>query len=237
MTSRFFDNINHDVLISILSERIHDERFCDWYENSWKRVTWNSGNTKTPISALHKAGIISPILANVYLDKLDKFMLRYIETFNKSKAINATPFWIQKGCQSQRQTSKETEEWTVLRQKKGVFVQEIKYPWYREIATTSCNSWTWMKTSLRGMQIRTVMRDDFLILCYWKQGWLPKNAKEDIKNFLQETSWNFNFQTRRHLSQMLMIQQNFLDLKSLSARVQTKRKKDCKRIPIRSLEP
>lgn len=37
-----------------------------------------------------QGGIISPILANVYLDKLDKFMLRYIETFNKGKDGNAT---------------------------------------------------------------------------------------------------------------------------------------------------
>ena len=30
----FFDNINHDVLINILRERIADERFCGLSENS-----------------------------------------------------------------------------------------------------------------------------------------------------------------------------------------------------------
>lgn len=68
----FFDNINHDVLINILRERIRDERFINLirkflnagYVEDWKFYKTYSG---TP-----QGGILSPILANIYLDKLDK---------------------------------------------------------------------------------------------------------------------------------------------------------------------
>ena len=79
----FFDNINHDVLIGILKERIADDRFIRlmWkflkagYVEDWAFHRTYSG---TP-----QGGIISPILANIYLDKLDKYMKEYAEKFDK----------------------------------------------------------------------------------------------------------------------------------------------------------
>ena len=79
----FFDNINHDVLIEILRERISDERFIRLvrkflnagYIEDWVFYKTYSG---TP-----QGGIISPVLANVYLDKLDKYMKEYIHRFDK----------------------------------------------------------------------------------------------------------------------------------------------------------
>ena len=68
----FFDNINHDVLISILSERIADERFIRLIRKFLKAgyiEEWQFHNT---YSGTPQGGIISPILANIYLDKLDK---------------------------------------------------------------------------------------------------------------------------------------------------------------------
>lgn len=82
----FFDNINHSIMISILEERIGDERFIRLirkflnagYMEDWK---YNKTYSGTP-----QGGIISPILANIYLDKLDKYMLQYIEQFDKGEA-------------------------------------------------------------------------------------------------------------------------------------------------------
>ncbi len=81
----FFDNINHDIMIKILSERISDERFLRLvrkflnagYIEDWKLHKTYSG---TP-----QGGIISPMLANIYLDKLDKYMMEYIQKFNKGE--------------------------------------------------------------------------------------------------------------------------------------------------------
>ncbi len=79
----FFDNINHDVLIEILKERIADERFIRLI-----RKFLNAGYVEDWIfhktySGTPQGGIVSPILANIYLDKLDKYMKEYIFNFDK----------------------------------------------------------------------------------------------------------------------------------------------------------
>lgn len=81
----FFDNINHDVLINILKERIADERFIRLIRKFLKAgyiEEWQFHNT---YSGTPQGGIISPILANIYLDKLDKYMKEYITEFDKGK--------------------------------------------------------------------------------------------------------------------------------------------------------
>lgn len=66
----FFDNINHKILIDILRERIADERFlrliCKFLKASYLEE-WTYHNT---YSGTPQGGLISPILANIYLDKL-----------------------------------------------------------------------------------------------------------------------------------------------------------------------
>ena len=79
----FFDNINHDVLISILSERIHDERFLRLIRKFLKAGYLEQWEYKNSYIGTPQGGIISPILANVYLDKLDKYMEEYAQSFNK----------------------------------------------------------------------------------------------------------------------------------------------------------
>lgn len=81
----FFDNISHDVLIGILRERIADDRFIRlmWkFLNAGYIEDWTFHKT---YSGTPQGGIISPILANIYLDKLDKYMKEYAEKFDKGE--------------------------------------------------------------------------------------------------------------------------------------------------------
>lgn len=87
----FFDNIDHDVMISILRERIADERFLRLirkflkagYIEDWK---YNKTYSGTP-----QGSIISPIMANIYLDKFDKYIKEYADRFNRGKGRRLTP--------------------------------------------------------------------------------------------------------------------------------------------------
>jgi group II intron reverse transcriptase/maturase len=70
----FYDNIDHDIMIRLLQQKIDDKRFVDLikamlqagYVEDWKFHQTYSG---TP-----QGGIASPILANVYLHELDTFI-------------------------------------------------------------------------------------------------------------------------------------------------------------------
>ena len=79
----FFDNIDHNVLIEILRERILDERFLRLirkFLNAGYLEEWQFNKT---YSGTPQGGIVSPILANIYLDKFDKFMEEYAQKFRK----------------------------------------------------------------------------------------------------------------------------------------------------------
>lgn len=79
----FFDNIDHDVLVGILRERISDDRFIRLIRKFLKAgyvEDWTFHNT---YSGMPQGGIVSPILANIYLDKLDKYVKEYIRHFDK----------------------------------------------------------------------------------------------------------------------------------------------------------
>jgi group II intron reverse transcriptase/maturase len=69
-----FDNIDHSVLLSILREKIHDSRFLILVENLLKAGYLEDWNYRPTLSGTPQGGIISPLLANIYLDKLDKFV-------------------------------------------------------------------------------------------------------------------------------------------------------------------
>ena len=79
----FFDNINHEVMIGILAEHIKDERFLRLIRKFLKAgylEDWQYHNT---YSGTPQGGIISPILANIYLDKLDRYMEELKKRFDK----------------------------------------------------------------------------------------------------------------------------------------------------------
>ena len=69
-----FDNIDHEVLLSILREKLHDNRFIRLIANLLKAgylEDWRYGET---LSGTPQGGVVSPILANIYLDRLDQFV-------------------------------------------------------------------------------------------------------------------------------------------------------------------
>jgi len=87
----FFDNINNEVMVGILAERIKDERFLRLIRKFLKAgylEDWQYHNT---YSGTPQGGIISPILANIYLDKLDRHMEELKKRFDKGTARSVYP--------------------------------------------------------------------------------------------------------------------------------------------------
>jgi group II intron reverse transcriptase/maturase len=69
-----FDNIDHHTLMTILQENIRDNRFLRLIEGALKAGYCEEWTYHPSLSGSPQGGIVSPILSNVYLDRLDKFV-------------------------------------------------------------------------------------------------------------------------------------------------------------------
>ena len=68
----FFDRVNHDYLINLLSERIKDKRVLKLIHRYLKSGSMVGGITTVNTEGTPQGGPLSPILSNILLDKLDK---------------------------------------------------------------------------------------------------------------------------------------------------------------------
>jgi len=90
----FFDEIDHETLVGILRERIKDEKFLRLIRKFLKAGYMEDWQFHRTYSGTPQGGVISPILANIYLDKLDKYMKQYAENFNAGKMRAIRPeYW------------------------------------------------------------------------------------------------------------------------------------------------
>lgn len=69
---KYFDTVNHDKLISILRERVNDAATLHLIRSFLKAGVMEDGLVSPTEEGVPQGGPLSPVLSNVYLDKLDK---------------------------------------------------------------------------------------------------------------------------------------------------------------------
>ncbi len=69
-----FGSLNHDIMVKTLAEKIHDNRFLRLIGNMLKAGYLEDWQYRETLSGCPQGGVVSPILSNIYLDKLDKFV-------------------------------------------------------------------------------------------------------------------------------------------------------------------
>ena len=175
----FFDNIDHEVLTTILSERISDMRFLRLI-----RKFLNAGYVEDWIfhksySGTPQGGIISPILANIYLDKFDKYVKEYIQKFDKGKRRKENPIVKRFGQRKAylvaklKRSTDEAERQLLLKQINEIVKERLKYPASDE-----------MDANMKRLKY-VRYADDFLIgIIGSKEDCI--HVKEDIKQFMAE---------------------------------------------------
>ncbi|MCW3986977.1 MAG: group II intron reverse transcriptase/maturase [Candidatus Bathyarchaeota archaeon] len=72
----FFDNIDHEKLLEFVHQRISDRRILKLIRKWLKCGVMEGGVTKETIVGAPQGGVISPLLANIYLYEFDKFWKR-----------------------------------------------------------------------------------------------------------------------------------------------------------------
>jgi group II intron reverse transcriptase/maturase len=69
-----FGKIDHEILLKILAEKIHDNRFLRLIRNMLKAGYLEDWQYHETLSGTPQGGVVSPLLSSIYLDKLDKYV-------------------------------------------------------------------------------------------------------------------------------------------------------------------
>jgi group II intron reverse transcriptase/maturase len=72
--SACFDSLDHTVLLKILAEKIHDNRFLRLIADLLRAGYLEEWRYHATLSGSPQGAVVSPILANIYLDRLDQFV-------------------------------------------------------------------------------------------------------------------------------------------------------------------
>ncbi len=74
--TKFFDQVNHDILMGRIAEVIRDKRLLHLIGKYLRRGAMVDGLVAASVEGTPQGGPLSPLLANIYLDALDKELER-----------------------------------------------------------------------------------------------------------------------------------------------------------------
>jgi len=124
-----FDRFDHHVMIDILRRRVDDENFIALMWKFLKAGYMENWNYHQTYSGTPQGSGISPILANIYLGELDKYMVEYQAQFNigdirhRKKTTRYNTLAVYK-CNTKK---RYREQWETLPpEEKRAAIQEVK---------------------------------------------------------------------------------------------------------------
>ena len=202
---KYFDTVNHDKLISILREKINDAPTLNLIRKFLRAGIMDDGLISESTMGVPQGGPLSPILSNVYLDKLDKELenrglrfARYADDCNifvkseraADRVIKSITQWLEKKLRLKVNLTKSK----VVRPTKSEF---LGFSFYK-----SSNKAGWrcrpaknrmkrlkekIKTVLcRRKAIARPLEDTITKLNQIIIGWINYYRISDMKNFLKE---------------------------------------------------
>lgn len=93
--SSYFDKISHSLLLTILREKIHDNRFIRLISNLLEAGYLEDWHYHQSFSGVPQGSVCSPILSNILLDKLDHYVeQRLLPKYNRGKRRKTYPPYI-----------------------------------------------------------------------------------------------------------------------------------------------
>lgn len=131
-----FDALDHSVLLSILTENIHDGRFLRLIETLLSAGYLEEWCYHATYSGSPQGGLLSPLLANVYLDKLDQFVettLVPAYTHGERRRVNPPYGALQRRASELRRTGRRQEAEALRRQMQRLPSLDPTDPDYRRI--------------------------------------------------------------------------------------------------------
>ena len=178
-----FDNINHAVLVEIINQKIKDARFLKLIRSFLKAGYMEDWKYHETYSGCPQGGIISPILANIYLNELDRHVMKIKKEFDVATKARYTPEYtklvgLRQRLHNKIKNSNGIEREKLIEEYKTATAQMLKLP------AKQCDD----------KKIKYVRyADDFLIAV--------NGNRQDCENIKQELTEFINTTLKMELSQ------------------------------------
>jgi group II intron reverse transcriptase/maturase len=206
MRSKYFDTLNHELLLNMLRKQIQDKRIIDLIKKYLRSGVMEDGVRRATEEGSPQGGPLSPLLANIYLNEYDQEMekrgvtvIRYaddIVVLAKSKRaamrlLESSRTYLEKKLKLQLNTQK-SKVVSVVAQKhfkflgfalgkngKGVYVRV-----HRQSLTKAKKKLKELTSRSQGRNARQVMENVKVYI----RGWIGYFYVADMKRILQ--GWN-----------------------------------------------
>ncbi len=110
-----FDKIDHTILLNILTEHFHDNRFIRLISAMLKAGYLENWKFNKTFSGVPQGSIAGPILSNVILDKLDKYVEEHlIPSYTRGLCRKMYPPYSR--LKRQISIAKKEKNWTIVRE-------------------------------------------------------------------------------------------------------------------------
>jgi len=131
-----FGSLDHEILITILSEKIHDNRFLRLMRNMLKAGyledwTWNATPSGAP-----QGGIASPVLSNIYLHRLDEYVEKVLipqYTQGTARKPNSAYFRVKNRLAYARKCGRREQARQLRRELRRLSVGDPQDPGFRRL--------------------------------------------------------------------------------------------------------
>ena len=131
-----FGSTDHEILMRILGEKIRDNRFLRLIRNMLKAGYMEDWQYHETLSGTPQGGVVSPVLSNIYLHKLDEFVERELipqHTRGNSRKVNREYSRLARRRQAARRRGDRAEARELARQMRTVPYGDPTDPSYRRL--------------------------------------------------------------------------------------------------------
>lgn len=134
--SACFDRIDHSVLLKVLGEKIHDGRFLRLMSNLLEAGYLEDWRFNATYSGVPQGGVVSPILSNLVLDKLDRFVeatLIPASTRGQRRKTNPPYVRLTVAAARARERGDSAQAWDLMKQAQAIPSREPNDPNFRRL--------------------------------------------------------------------------------------------------------
>jgi group II intron reverse transcriptase/maturase len=131
-----FGSLDHEVMLSTLSEKIHDHRFLRLVRNMLQAGYLEDWIWNATLSGAPQGGVLSPMLSNIYLHRLDNFVEKVlIPEYNRGAERVKNPAYrkVQKALTLARERGDRTESRSLRQRLRSMPSKDLRDPRYRRL--------------------------------------------------------------------------------------------------------